>query len=193
MNRIGVKKLSIAINQDDEIKDLYDKYLEEHISNVKRGFNWLYENLPELFEGYDADYLGALIARHDDSKYDVDEYYPYCEYFYGNNPDTKETLENYDYAWLHHHHNNPHHWQHWVLKEDSGKVKILEIPYEYIIEMICDWWAFSWKENNLYELFTWYENNTEKYLFHEKSKEQIEHILKILKCKLDELNGNQKF
>ena len=34
---------------------------------------------------------------------------------------------------------------------------ILEMPYDYIIEMICDWWSFSWQSGNLYEIFKWYE------------------------------------
>lgn len=189
MNNMNFKKLYIAMNQDDEMKDQYDQYLDSHISNVKKGFDWLYKNIPELFTEYDADYLGDIISKHDDSKYDTDEYYPYCEYFYGNNKNTKETLENFDYAWLHHQHNNPHHWQHWLLREDDGGMKALEMPYEYVIEMICDWWAFSWKNNNLYEIFNWYANNTEKHQFHDNTKKQVEEILDKLKKKLDDLNG----
>ena len=189
MNNMRLKKLFDAVNQDDEMRDQYDKYLDEHISNVKRGFDWLYTNLPELFQEYDADHLGNIITNHDDSKYDTEEYYPYCEYFYGHNRNSSETLEDFDYAWLHHQHNNPHHWQHWLLREDDGNMKALKMPYEYVIEMICDWWAFSWKKDNLYEIFDWYKDNTKKHLFHEETKKQVEDILEKLKTKLDELNG----
>ena len=192
MNDMRFKRLFNAINQNDEMRDQYDKYLEEHISGVKKGLNWLYANLPELFKCYDADYLGNLISYHDDSKYDVDEYYAYCEYFYGNNRNSPEVQEEFDYAWLHHQHNNPHHWQHWLLREDDGSTKALEMPYDYILEMICDWWSFSWRTGNLYEIFTWYETNSHKIVLHEKSKASVEHILTKLKEKLDELNGNQE-
>nr|DAE02562.1 MAG TPA: hypothetical protein [Siphoviridae sp. ctmYS12] len=29
----------------------------------------------------------------------------------------------------------------------------MDMPYNYIIEMICDWWAFSWNKGNLQEIF----------------------------------------
>ena len=177
---------------DDEMRDLYDDYLEQHIANVAVGFNWLYKNLPEIFEGYDADYIGSIVAQHDESKYEDEEYFAYAEYFYGNNKKSKEVLEEFDRAWLHHQHSNPHHWQHWLLREDDGNMKALEMPYEYVIEMIADWWAFSWKNNNLFEIFTWYENNTEKHLFHPNTKSQVEDILNKLKQKLEETDGNQE-
>ena len=53
----------------------------------------------------------------------------------------------------------PHHWQYWVLINDNpeeGEV-LIEMPYNYILEMICDWWAFSWAKGNLNEIFPWYE------------------------------------
>lgn len=177
---------------DDEMRDLYDDYLEQHIANVAVGFNWLYKNLPEIFEGYDADYIGSIVAQHDESKYEDEEYFAYAEYFYGNDKKSKEVLEEFDRAWLHHQHSNPHHWQHWLLREDDGSMKALEMPYEYVIEMIADWWAFSWKNNNLFEIFSWYENNTEKHLFHPNTKSQVEDILSKLKQKLEETDGNQE-
>ena len=33
---------------DDMIRDEYDAYLEQHISNVKKGFDWICSNMPEL-------------------------------------------------------------------------------------------------------------------------------------------------
>lgn len=29
----------------------YDQYLDQHKANVKRGFDWIQENLPELLKG----------------------------------------------------------------------------------------------------------------------------------------------
>lgn len=167
-----------------EMQSAYDTYLDEHIYCVGKAFNWLYANAPELFEGYDADAIGDMVVNHDLSKYDDEEYFAYCEYFYGDNKDTEETLEDFDYAWLHHQHKNPHHWQHWLLREDDGKTKALAMPTEYIIEMVCDWWAFSWKKNDLTEIFSWYENNTEKMVLHPDTKAKCEEILEIIKSKI---------
>lgn len=177
---------------DDGMRDSYDMYLEEHIDGVNKSFNWLYEKLPEIFDGYDADYIGSIVANHDKSKYDDEEYFAYCEYFYGNEKDSKEVLEDFDYAWLHHQHNNPHHWQYWLLREDDGHNKALEMPYEYIVEMICDWWSFSWKKGDLFEIFNWFDNNTEKILLHENSRKTVDDIMSKIKTKLEELDGNKE-
>ena len=174
----------------DSMKTQYTEYLYNHIKNVNRGFDWMYQNLPELFEGYDADYLLSIIREHDSSKYSDKEYDSYCEYFYGNDKKSTETLDNFDYAWLHHQHNNPHHWQYWLLREDDGNNKALEMPYEHIIEMICDWWSFSWKKNDLFEIFNWFDNNTEKILLHENTGKIVEDIMSKIKVKLEETNGN---
>ena len=137
--------------------DGYNEYLRGHIGNTEKAFNWLIENLPELFSEFDVDYLGAQVSMHDISKYSDYEYDAYCEYFYGDSK-TGEVKENFDYAWLHHIHHNPHHWQYWLLQEDEGTLKALEMPKEYVLEMISDWWSFSWKANDLYEIFNWYND-----------------------------------
>ena len=121
----------------------YDQYLERHRSNVKRGFDWLSENLPEITKeatnaGWNAEFA------HDKSKDEPDEYEPYDAYFYGNNR-SYQVVQDYQKAWLLHIHRNPHHWQHWILINDDPKEGeiVLEMPYDYILEMICDWWSFS--------------------------------------------------
>lgn len=173
---------------DDKMKKSYEEYLTQHIDNVKLGFDWMLINLPELFEEFDADYLGSLISQHDSSKYGEEEFQPYAEYFYGDEGG-EDVMYEFNKAWLHHQHHNPHHWQHWVLREDDGNTVAIEMPKECVIEMISDWWAFSWKNNNLYEIFSWYENNTEKHIFHENTKKLVEDILTTLKDKLDEIHN----
>ena len=89
----------------------YDAYLDKHIGAVRTAFSWICENLYELVKMYDVDMLGEMISKHDSSKYDDEEYIPYCEYFYGEHKDEDWVQTDFDYAWLHHQHNNPHHWQ----------------------------------------------------------------------------------
>jgi hypothetical protein len=170
---------------DDIMRDDYTDYLATHIGAVKNAFSWICENLPELVEEYDVDVLGECIGKHDISKWDDEEFFAYCEYFYGNNKDAKETLEDFDYAWLRHQHNNPHHWQHWLLRQDDGDVKALEMPYLNVIEMVCDHWAFSWVKDDLYEIFEWYDNNASKMVLHENTKSLYESILEKIKNKLN--------
>ena len=47
----------------------YNKYLQEHRSNVAAAFYWIQQNLPELLLG-DYDYERQITAAHDKSKSD---------------------------------------------------------------------------------------------------------------------------
>lgn len=164
----------------------YDTYLSNHRVNVSRGYNWLHKNLPEIFKGVE-DRSAELRFFHDKSKESPDEYNAYDNYFYGKNR-SYAVVTKFKWAWLEHIHHNPHHWQHWVLINDDpeeGEV-ILEMPYEYIIEMICDWWSFSWAKGNLTEIFSWYEEHSKYIKLAPKTRKTVESILKKIRKKLDE-------
>ena len=45
----------------------YDQYLTQHKANVKKGFEWIRDNLPELVIG-DYDTVGILYAMKDGEK-----------------------------------------------------------------------------------------------------------------------------
>lgn len=165
----------------------YDQYLTQHRSNVKRGFDWIAENLPELLvDGFD--YGWQIEFAHDKSKDEPDEYEAYDAYFYGGNR-SYAVMQNYQKAWLLHLHRNPHHWQYWILINDDPKEGeiVLEMPYNYIIEMICDWWAFSWQKGKLGEIFDWYNEHCKYMKLHPKTRKTIEDILAKMKIKLDEI------
>ena len=164
----------------------YDQYLAQHRSNVKRGYDWLCENLPDVVK----DTLNAgwqTGFAHDRSKDESDEYNAYDAYFYGNNR-SYEVVENYQKAWLLHIHRNPHHWQYWVLINDDPKEGeiVLEMPYDYIIEMICDWWAFSWAQEKLDEIFNWYKDHSKYMKLAPDTRKTVESILDKIKEKLNE-------
>lgn len=97
-------------------------------------------------------------------------------------------VKDFDYAWLHHIHMNPHHWQYWVLHHDEPDkpVTVLDMPFHYIIEMICDWWSFSWENGNLYEIFDWYEKHKENMMLSKRTRITVETFLERMKKKLDE-------
>lgn len=163
----------------------YHKYLDQHLGNVYKGYEWIRDNLPEILNG--EDYEWQLRYGHDTSKYGVNEYDAYDKYFYGPSK-TEEVKKNFKLAWLHHIHNNPHHWQHWILiNDDTGEgMVILDMPHNYIVEMICDWWAFSWAKGNLYEIFKWYDAHKAYMKLSDNTRKTVEDILDKLKAKLDE-------
>lgn len=172
-------------------KKKYDEYLEEHIGNVKKAYDLL------VYSGV-FDYSRATkdaIDEHDASKYDEEEYDAYGEYFYGDKKDVEhKDDEDFQRAWLHHQHHNPHHWQYWLLREDDGGKPIaLEMPLEYVQEMICDWLAFSIKNNNLKEIQKWYDENNKNQILHKKTKKLVEKYLEDIRKLSDEKTIDEIF
>jgi hypothetical protein len=165
----------------------YANYLREHTQDVARAYEWLRENLPDILIGEDCTMMMQIGHQHDLSKLDPEEYEAYDLYFYGKEK-TDEVKKNFNYAWLHHIHNNPHHWQYWVLiNDDPNKGEtILDMPHNYIIEMVCDWWSFSWKKGNLHEIFSWYEERKSHIKLSDKTRATVEDILNKIREKLDE-------
>lgn len=162
----------------------YDLYLRKHKANVKKGYDWLQTNMPYLFEEK-PDCGWQVEFNHDQSKSNPDEYEAYDAYFYGGNR-SYAVVEAFRRAWLLHIHRNPHHWQHWVLindDPDEGEV-LLEMPYNYIIEMICDWWAFSWEKGDLSEIFSWYDERSAYMKLAPKTRQTVEDILWELRGRL---------
>ena len=52
--------------------------------------------------------------------------------------------------------------------------------------MICDWWSFSWRSGNLYEIFDWYSKHRDKIQMNVISRKIVEDILNKIHTKLDE-------
>lgn len=161
----------------------YTQYIVEHKANVEKAYHWLFDH--NILDIHTA--RPTQIISHDLSKYQPEEYDAYDNYFYGTK--TKEVKEAFDYAWLHHIHNNPHHWQYWVLVNDEDGTRALEMPEEYAIEMVCDWWAFSHKSGNLKEIFDWYKSHKKNMILHEKTRKFVEDLLDKIKKELDKEAG----
>lgn len=168
----------------------YDNYLTEHKENVAKGFRWLQENIPEVIEdGFEW----QICFSHDASKTDPEEYDAYDAYFYGNNR-SYSVVQNFKKAWLRHIHNNPHHWQHWILINDDPKegMVVIDMPYIYVVEMICDWWSFSWTKGDLNEIFGWYEDRKDYMKLSANTRRSVEYILGKMKDKLEEKDIDER-
>ncbi len=168
----------------------YDEYLAEHRENVVKAMNWMFENIPEVLADYgvkreDVDWLIAF--GHDFSKGSFEEYHAYDHWFYGNNR-SYAAKQSFDKAWLHHIHNNPHHWQHWVLMNDDPEegTICLPMPSKYVIEMICDWWSFSWKTGNLLDIIDWWVDHSDRIQLNAGTQLMVMQILAAIQNKLEE-------
>ena len=162
----------------------YDEYLREHIDAVRKAAEWIVENLETVGDFYKSEFM-FRVSMHDDSKWNIWEYGPYDAYFYGNG-----NKDDFNRAWLRHIHNNPHHWQHWLLMNDDGKlgdpgkVVAIEMPKVYALEMVADWWSFSWRAGNLEDVFDWYEEHRDNIILHPKTREFVESVLDEIREKL---------
>lgn len=168
----------------------YDDYLDRHKRAVADAYNWLAKNLSDMRDlKFEPGISYNICFQHDASKSEPDEYAAYDAYFYGNNR-SYQVVEDYNRAWLMHIHRNPHHWQHWVLVNDDPKegTICLEMPMEYIIEMICDWWSFSWIQGDLREIFNWWDQHKDYILLEEFTRRKVMDILNAIDKKLNELD-----
>ena len=50
--------------------------------------------------------------------------------------------------------------------------------------MICDWWAFSWRNGDLTEIFDWYGKHKDYMKLSDKTRKTVEGILSKIKDKL---------
>lgn len=156
--------------------DEYKQYVIDHKDRVKQFADWLKENLPEVFDEIpDIDAFDELIDAHDESKWSEEEFEPYAQRWHGDKVKTPE----YEEAWKHHWMNNEHHPEFW-LGED--------MPYIYILEMICDWGSFGIKKGNLRELSDFYYNKAkddEEKNLSDATKEIIEEVLSKIDSVID--------
>jgi hypothetical protein len=131
---------------------------------------------------------------HDWSKLTPAEWFPYVQTFYGRTPDAA-TLRHrsggrpndarnladweagrnaaFDKAWLHHQHRNPHHWQHWLLREDDGDLKALRMPPKLVKEMVADWMGAGRAITGKWDCAAWYADNAHKMVLHLQTRTEV--------------------
>lgn len=133
---------------------------------------------------------------HDLSKFSPSEWFPYVDYFYGgpwpeqHYGDARNQFEDkftkpwvqrrFDAAWNYHQKRNPHHWQYWVLLEDSGKLGGLPMPDRYRREMLADWRGAGMAINGKDDTRNWYLKNSENMLLHPNTRQWVEAELGVL-------------
>ena len=188
----------------------YNIYLDEHRANVVKSYWWLKENIPEIFRVSsllvdNLDEVFSLVSSHDQSKDSVEEYPAYDDYFYNKRSSRSHSVMlQFHYAWVHQQHNNPHHWQHWVMIPDSVDEEPigLPIPHKYIIEMVCDWMSFGFKTNgnrygenlekpNIRHVIDYYEEVKDHLIMDWASQNYLVSIMEKIERKLDEIDAEQ--
>ena len=127
---------------------------------------------------------------HDWSKFLLSEWLPYAQFFYGNRFVSENAKDlrriSFDRAWLEHQHRSPHHWQHWVLRNDDGSTVALNMPRRYLLEMLCDWeGAGRAITGKIGGTPSWYAKNRHKMLLHPATRAIVEMELGITEATED--------
>lgn len=128
---------------------------------------------------------------HDYSKFSRAEWSPYVATFYiessKDGAEMRARQMAFNAAWLHHIHHNPHHWQHHILLEDSGKTIVLIPPAVLVFEMVADWLAAGPKALRAHtmaeavaETIVWYAANHQRMQMRDIVRSTAESILKTL-------------
>lgn len=121
---------------------------------------------------------------HDLSKYHPVEFWNGVKYYTGTaSPHIGERKDKgYSDAWLHHHNHNKHHCEYWQdISPDTGISRPIEMPKEYLKEMICDRVAASM--TYLGDKYTdtapleYYEAHKYENRWHPMTQEYVEHYL----------------
>lgn len=160
-------------NNDLELKrEKYLEYIKEHKQNVIECFN-KYADILHEFLDCDIDILKNNVDKHDDSKFSFEERENYRQFFFPMNSETKDKNK-MNYGWLNHIHSNKHHWNYWVIVDSDG-ITALDIPVEYIAEMLLDWAAMGIKFNNSAKDF--YKNNVDKMVLSPNTLVLIDRII----------------
>lgn len=145
--------------EDIEVINRYLVSLESHLHYVEQAAVML--GIPSEW-----------VADHDKSKYDPIELHAYARNFYGD----KSRPDDFAVAWLHHIHNNPHHWQYWIFPDgySFGTIKgIVPMPRRYYMEMIADWMGTSRAYTGSWDMSGWLERNMGNILLHPKTAEGV--------------------
>jgi len=125
---------------------------------------------------------------HDWSKFTPIEWRAYVDYFYGEQKSVMKagvSTPEFDAAWLHHQHRNPHHWQHWILRRDDGTVEKLDMPERFVYEMVADWAGAGRAITGRWDLASWYQDNRRDILISEATRALVEDVIDWFESKQD--------
>lgn len=123
---------------------------------------------------------------HDLSKYSWIEFSSGARYYQGyRSPiDAEKEDIGYSQGWLHHKGRNKHHWEYWLDKNKNG-VFAIEVPFNYVQEMVCDRIAacmiYRGKDYNQNIPLEYFLKGTDRLYMHPNTADLLEKMLTIVK------------
>jgi hypothetical protein len=130
---------------------------------------------------------------HDISKYSPIEFWTSVKYYQGSSSpiDAEVKEKGYSLVWQHHKGHNPHHWEYWITNLSSYENMPIKIPYNYVLEMICDWISSgkvyaknsgkTWSQSDPYKFYKNVKLKNHDIILHEETKCLVEYFLSIIR------------
>lgn len=156
-------------------RERYTARLKEHIAYVQEAGERIGVNPFQL-------------ASHDASKWLSIEFDAYAKYFCSDKNespvDAQSVSDEFARAWLHHIHNNPHHWQYWIFpdnyspKNSSLENGVMEMPKNYALEMVADWMGAGRTYTGSWDMTDWFVKNAPRIRVHSKTAFYLESVLR---------------
>ncbi len=122
---------------------------------------------------------------HDLSKYSWPEFSASVRYYQGDRSpfSYEKTIRSYSSGWLHHKGKNRHHWEYWY-DMIGGKWQPIEMPYEYVVEMVCDRIAacktYQKEKYTQQSALLYYLEKPAKNYMHENTRKLLEYLLRLV-------------
>ena len=174
----------MAYKTYEESVNAYKKYIDDHIENVLKAFEFYGNELCERL-GLDHDRLAFMIHDHDKSKYEIEEFDGYRCYFYPTEDEENDvenkgyTKKKFDAAWLHHLRSNAHHPEFWITVDSDNKPVAEVMPRYYVAEMLLDWAAMGIVKGDT--AYSYYTGNIGFKPFHRDTMNIIDSCIDIFK------------
>ena len=130
---------------------------------------------------------------HDLSKYSPVEFWTSVKYYQGGSSpiDAEVKEKGFSYVWQHHKGHNPHHWEYWITNLSSYQNTPIRIPYNYVLEMLCDWIASGkvymknsdkvWTQSAPYDFYWNVKMKSGDIILHRDTKLLVEFFLLVIK------------
>lgn len=118
------------------------------------------------------------IITHDLSKFLPSEFFPYARAFYTIDGKSSYTPSSeLELAWSLHQHRNNHHHNHWTYVNDAGEIISLDMPDEYLFEMVADWIAMELSSPENLSAVAYYLKIKDTFKVSEWTYRQLEYMM----------------
>lgn len=118
------------------------------------------------------------LIMHDMSKFRPSEFFPYARALYSKTGKSQWTdSDEFDKAWLLHQHRNKHHWQYWVVLNDSGTFTPVNPDIRYTKELVADYLAMTYNPDIKDSAIDFFDKIRDRIRLHPEALQNISRFL----------------